>query len=103
VPAYFSLQHKYVGRKIPEDILGHAWDSFWSGGINGWLGISLAGEFFLNKVTGGNYDLPGWYIGASIAFAWPYLRAVSDLAFGNTFEKEKKELIERTERRLNST
>ena len=100
VPAYLSLREEYAHITSPNDILEHAWSSFWNGGIVGWLTISLVGESVFNGIMGTNYDLPGWYLGAGISFALPYLQAISYLVSGKNFKKEKKELIERKGREL---
>jgi len=102
VPAYVVMKRRYdAAAAVPSDVLGHAFGSFFGGGITGWLTLSVFGEHVLRNVAGVYVDIPGWYIGAALAFVWPYLKAVKGaLTRERRFEKRRQKLLQRLTKRL---
>jgi hypothetical protein len=102
VPAFVQIKKSYdAAVAYPKDIAGHAFGSFFGGGITGWITISLLGEPVLRGLTGMYWDLPGFYIGAAVAFAWPYLRAIyGAFTREELYEKRLGSLLRKTGRRL---
>ncbi|MGD2152644.1 MAG: hypothetical protein PVG79_05205 [Gemmatimonadales bacterium] len=102
VPAYVVMKRKYdAAAAVPSDILGHAFGSFFGGGITGWLTLSVFGEHVIRNLAGVYVDIPGWYIGAGVAFVWPYLKAAKGaLTREKRFEKRRQRLLQRLTRRL---
>ncbi len=102
VPAYVVMKQKYdAAAAIPSDIFGHAFGSFFGGGITGWLTLSVFGELVIRNLTGMYVNIPGWYIGAAVAFVWPYITA----AFGmvtreRKYERRRDLLLQRLSKRL---
>jgi hypothetical protein len=102
VPAYLKLRKNYDAvAAMPGNIVEHAFGSFFGGGIAGYLVISLLGEAVIRNLTGTYVDLPGFYIGAAVAFVWPYLKgAVGLLTRDKKYEREHEALVRRINNRL---
>jgi hypothetical protein len=102
VPAYVVMKQKYdTAAAVPSDILGHAFGSFFGGGITGWLTLSVFGETVIRNLTGTYVDIPGWYIGAAVAFVWPYLKAAKGaLTREKRYERRRQLLLQRLTKRL---
>lgn len=102
VPAYVAMKRRYdAAAAVPSDIVGHAFGSFFGGGFTGWLALSVFGETVIRNLTGTYVDIPGWYIGAAIAFVWPYLSAAKGaLTREKKFEKRRERLMARLTKRL---
>lgn len=82
-------------------VVGHAFGSFFGGGIAGWLALSLLGEPVIEGLTGVPMDIPGFYIGAAGAFVWPYLRALYGMfTREERYERQRQALVEGTSHRL---
>jgi hypothetical protein len=102
VPAYVVMKQRYdAAAAVPSDVLGHAFGSFFGGGITGWLTLSVFGEHVIRNLTGMYVSIPGWYIGAAVAFVWPYIKA----AFGmltreKKYERRRQVLLQRLTKRL---
>ncbi len=55
----------------------------------------------IRGVLGASVDLPGFYIGAALAFIWPYLRGIYGLLTREEqYERRRRALLERVGRRL---
>jgi len=102
VPAYVAMKKKYdAAAAFPTDIVGHAFGSFFGGGITGWLTLSLFGEAVIRGLTGMSVDIPGWYIGAAVAFVWPYIKAAVGAARRDKqYERRRQLLLQRLSKRL---
>jgi hypothetical protein len=102
VPAFVQMKKKYeAAAEFPKDVVGHAFGSFFGGGIAGWITLSVFGESVLAGITGTPWDIPGWYIGAAVAFVWPYLRAtVGAMTRERHYEKQRQTLLETTSHRI---
>ncbi|UCF21266.1 MAG: hypothetical protein JSU87_07760 [Gemmatimonadota bacterium] len=102
VPAYLKLRKRYdAAAEAPHNLVEHALGSFFGGGIAGYLVISLFGEAVIRNLTGMYVDLPGWYLGAAVAFAWPYLKgAVGLLTRDKKLDREREALLKRINARL---
>ncbi|MGD2218393.1 MAG: hypothetical protein PVJ64_16675 [Gemmatimonadales bacterium] len=102
VPTYVAMKRKYdAAAAVPSDIVGHAFGSFFGGGITGWLVLSVFGETVIRNITGTYVDIPGWYIGAAIAFVWPYLKAAKGaMTREKKFERRRQKLMQRLTKRL---
>ncbi|UCC74702.1 MAG: hypothetical protein JSV86_09175 [Gemmatimonadota bacterium] len=102
VPAYVVMKRKYdAAAAVPSDVLGHAFGSFFGGGITGWLTLSVFGEAVIRNLTGVYLDIPGWYIGAAVAFIWPYIKAaIGMLTRDKKYEKRRQLLLRRLTKRL---
>ena len=87
VPSLLKINRDYsqlrTEETIPDDISNHAFNSFLDGGFTGWITMSIFGESVINGIFSTDIDIPGWYIGAGIAFALPYAR--------NLFTRKKVE------------
>ena len=102
VPAFLKLKKKYdAAVSYPKDVASHAIGSFFGGGFTGWIALSVFGERVLEGLAGMSLDIPGWYIGAAVAFAWPYMRAAG-AAFSREkwYESRRSLLLDRIARRL---
>ncbi len=102
VPAFVKMRRKYeAAAAYPKNIVEHAFGSFVGGGIAGWFTLSLLGEKVLEGLTGTSINIPGFYIGAAVSFAWPYLRAtLGFLTRERQYERRRQALLERTTHRL---
>ena len=81
VPQYLSIKGRYNNSgQLPDGIVDHAFESFFEGGIAGWIVLSWLGASVYHGITGQKVDIPGFYIGAATAFAWPYVKAPIGLA-----------------------
>jgi hypothetical protein len=65
------------------------------------LALSVFGESVVRNLTGMYVDIPGWYVGAAVAFVWPYIKA----AFGmltreKKYERRRQVLLQRLTKRL---
>jgi hypothetical protein len=102
VPAFLKLKRKYdAAVSYPKDVAEHAIGSFFGGGFTGWISLSLFGEKILQELAGVYVDIPGWYIGAAVAFVWPYMRAaVAAFNRDKWYEKQRTRLLDRIARRL---
>lgn len=102
VPACMALRRRYEEAvRVPSDLGGHVVGSFFGGGITGWLTISLFGEALLSNLAGVSLDLPGWWIGAGTAFAWPFLRAAyGALTREGDYERGREGLFRRMKVKL---
>ncbi|MDP3990293.1 MAG: hypothetical protein Q8Q01_03745 [archaeon] len=80
VPSLLKINKNYskLRRKetIPTDISDHAFNSFLEGGLTGWITMSIFGESVINGILSTDIHIPGWYIGAGIYFALPYVRTL---------------------------
>lgn len=80
VPSLLNINSNYsqLRRKetVPNDISDHALNSFLEGGFTGWITMSVFGEAVINGIFSTDIDIPGWYIGAGISFALPYVRSL---------------------------
>ncbi len=105
VPAYLKLRKRYdAAAAVPRNLVEHALGSFFGGGIAGYLVISLFGEAVIRNLTGMWVDLPGWYLGAAFAFAWPYLKGtVGYLTRDKKYDREREALLDRINSRLRLT
>jgi hypothetical protein len=103
VADFVKMRRKYdAAAAYPKNLIEHALGSFFGGGIAGWFLLSFLGEEVLEGLTGTSLNIPGFYIGAAVSFAWPYLQA----AFGlltreRQYERRRQSLLEKTGRRLN--
>ncbi len=94
VPSYVELNRKYdAAGAFPGSIVEHAFGSFFGGGIAGWLTLSLFGEAVIRGLFGVYVDIPGWYVGAAVAFVWPYLRGAYGLATREGWYEQKREAL----------
>lgn len=102
VPAYAKLQREYrEAGQVPTNLVEHAFGSFFGGGITGFLVIDVFGESFIEGLAGMPLDLPGWWIGAGLAFFWPYLKVIGGLLTRESrFERQRDRLVQRMDRRL---
>lgn len=101
VPAYTGMlrEHRKAGA-LPE-IVGHTFGSFFGGGISGFLALDLFGESLIEALAGIPLDLPGWWIGAGVAFLWPYLKVAHGLLTReDRLEKKRQRLLEKVDRQL---
>jgi hypothetical protein len=101
VPAYAGMlrEHRKAGR-VP-GIVEHTLGSFFGGGISGFLVIDLFGESLIEGLAGIPVDLPGWWIGAGVAFLWPYLKLAHGLMTReDRLERKKERLLEKMDRQL---
>lgn len=105
VPACMALRRRHERAvRVPSDLGEHVIGSFFGGGITGWLTISLFGEALLSNLAGVSLDLPGWWIGAGTAFAWPYLRAAYGLfTRERQYERGREGLLRRMKVKLGFT
>ena len=101
-PAYAQLQkRRQAAVRFPRDVVGHAFGSFIGGGFAGFFAIDFFGEAVIRGITGIPINLPGWWLGAGIAFAAPYIRAIhASLTGERQFERRRAALLEVTSRRL---
>lgn len=102
VPAYARLLREYrkAGR-VPTNMVEHTFGSFFGGGISGWLAIDLFGESLIESLAGLPLDLPGWWIGAGVAFFWPYLKVFHGLLTREArLERKRSGLLKRMDQRL---
>jgi hypothetical protein len=102
VPEFVQMKLKYdAAVSFPKDVVGHAFGSFFGGGIAGWFTLSVLGEAVIRGLTGTYVDVPGFYIGAAVAFVWPYLSAVYG-AFTREegYERRRRALLKKTSDRL---
>ncbi len=94
VPAYVELNRKYDrAGAFPTSIVEHAFGSFFGGGIAGYLTLSLFGEAVIRGITGASVDIPGWYVGAAVAFVWPYLKGLYGVATREGWYERKREAL----------
>ncbi len=102
VPAFVEMKKEYdAASSVPSNIVEHAFGSFFGGGIAGWLTLSLFGEAVIRGLTGMYVDIPGWYIGAAVAFVWPYLKASLGMTRRERqYEKRRQKLLRRLGKRL---
>lgn len=102
VPGFLKMKKSYdAAVTFPKDLVGHAFGSFFGGGITGYFVLSLFGEAVIRGVLGASVDLPGFYIGAALAFIWPYLRGIYGLLTREEqYERRRRALLERVGRRL---
>lgn len=102
VPAYVELNRSYVSAAaFPRDIVEHAFGSFFGGGIAGFLTLSVFGEMVIRGIAGVSVDIPGWYVGAAVAFVWPYLKAAYGLVTREGwYERRREALIKKVNARL---
>lgn len=101
VPAYTGMlrEHRQAG-KLP-GIVEHTFGSFFGGGIGGFLAIDLFGESAIEALAGLPLDLPGWWIGAGVAFLWPYLKVAHGLVTREErLERRRQRLLEKLDREL---
>ena len=105
VPAYVKMRQEFVvAGAYPSNVIEHAFGSFFGGGIAGYLTLSVFGEMVIRGLTGTAWDLPGWYIGAAVAFVWPYLRAsLGRYAREEKFDRKREALVQRINTRLRLT
>ncbi|MGD8866791.1 MAG: hypothetical protein PVI01_04160 [Gemmatimonadales bacterium] len=103
VPDFVKMKKKYEAAVVyPKNIFEHAIGSFFGGGIAGWFLLSFLGERVLEGLTGASMNIPGFYIGAAVSFAWPYLQASFGLVIRDRhYERRRQSLMEKTSRRLN--
>jgi hypothetical protein len=96
------MRNKYdAAAAFPSEIVEHAVGSFFGGGIGGWIALSWIGESVIRGITGMSLDIPGWYIGAAIAFAAPYVRALYGASTREQqFERRRRALITKINNRL---
>ena len=102
LPAFVQIKKKYdTAVSYPTDVAGHAFGSFFGGGIAGWFTLSFLGERVIAGLTGVSMNIPGFYIGAAVAFVWPYLQALYGvLTREEQYEKRRQALVEKTSNRL---
>ncbi len=94
VPSYVELNRKYDrAGAFPGSIVEHAFGSFFGGGIAGWLTLSVFGEAVIRGIFGVAVDIPGWYVGAAVAFVWPYLKGAYGLATREGWYERKREAL----------
>lgn len=103
VPDFVKMRLKYeTAAAYPKNIFEHAVGSFFGGGIAGWFILSFLGERVLEGLTGTSMNIPGFYIGAAVSFAWPYLQATFGLLMRDRhYENRRQSLLDKTSRRLN--
>ena len=103
VPAYVGLRQNHKAAvRFPRDVAGHAFGSFFGGGIAGFFTLSLFGEAVIRGLTGMSLDIPGFWIGAAVAFVGPYAQALYGmLTRDKQYEKKRGALLSRVSRRLN--
>jgi hypothetical protein len=96
------MKAKYdAAAAVPSDVLGHAFGAFIGGGFTGWLTLSIFGEAVIRNITGMYVDIPGWYIGAAVAFVWPYITAgFGALTREGKYERRRELLLHRLSKRL---
>jgi hypothetical protein len=102
VPAYVEMKKKHDAATLaPSNVVEHAFGSFFGGGFAGWVTLSVLAEPVINGITGLSLDIPGWYIGAAVAFVWPYLRAALGIAKRDVmYERRRERLLRRLSQRL---
>jgi Arc/MetJ-type ribon-helix-helix transcriptional regulator len=102
VPAYVEMKVKYdaaVG--FPRDVIGHAFGSFIGGGIAGFFALSVFGEAVIRGVTGIYVDIPGFYIGAGIAFVTPFIKGIHGvLTRDKRLERRREALLRKVGSRM---
>lgn len=100
VPEYHALQRSTRAPKYPEDVFDHALESAIGGGLGGYIG-GLIAEALIFTVTKTHVKIPGFYIGAGLQFARPYVSETLRYAKGKyQLENKERKLIERIERQL---
>lgn len=85
VPAYLKIKEINDFSGEYPDLIPHAFQSFFIGGFAGAITLSVIGEAVINGIFDSKLDIPGWYIGAGVAFAWGYGKAAYE-----SFTKNKK-------------
>jgi len=102
VPEFLRLKQRYDDvARVPTDIVGHAFGSFFGGGIAGIFTLDFIGEHVLEGLIGAPVDLPGFAIGAAVAFLWPYLRGAHGWFMRERWlERKREKVLQRLGRRL---